>query len=248
MNRRHTTLETTYTGAGTQNEPSRRWPVPSGMDALRESIIGEEFDYQALLSALQAYGRPRDAISRGLASEDIVRVKKGIYVFGPRWRRRPPSREILANLIYGPSYVSLDSALFTHGLIPESPAAVTSVTSNRPRRFMTPLGLFLYRAVPSAAYSWGVDRRQLDDGTGFLLATPEKALADKLHDDRGSGVRSRSEMFAYLLDRLRLDPEALVKTDPGELERIGEVYRSAKIRKAAAVIRNLASERSGDPA
>jgi hypothetical protein len=59
----------------------------SGMETLRGEVVGEEFDYQALLSALRSYAQPRDAITRALASDDIVRVKKGIYVFGPRRRR-----------------------------------------------------------------------------------------------------------------------------------------------------------------
>lgn len=219
----------------------------SGMEVLRGEVVGEEFDYQALLSALRDYAQPRDAITRALASGDIVRVKKGIYVFGPRRRRRPPSREILANLIYGPSYVSLDSALFYHGLIPEQPKAVTSATPSRPKRFFTPMGLFTYRRVPSPAYSAGVDRVQLDDGTAFLLATPEKALADKLHDDRGTGVRSRADMLSYLIDHLRLDEPALTRMHVDRLEDIGTLYRSAKIRTASAAIRSLPSGR-GDVA
>lgn len=210
-----------------------------GIERLREEVVGEEFDYQALLSALRSYRVPRDAISRALTREDIVRVKKGIYIFGLRWRRRPPSREILANLIHGPSYVSFDSALYHHGLIPEQPSAVTSATSGRPTRFSTPLGLFVYRTVPLPAYSTGVDRVRLEDGTGFLLAEPEKALADKLHDDRGTGIRTQATMRVYLLESLRLEEESLMAMDVGRLEELGEQYRSAKIRTAAAIIRAL---------
>src|SRR5680860_1304511 len=78
---------------------------------LRAQIEGEEFDYLALLRSLQDYAYPRDKITTMLRRGDIVRVKKGIYVFGDAHARRPYSREILANMIYGPSYVSLDSAL-----------------------------------------------------------------------------------------------------------------------------------------
>src|SRR5680860_543416 len=83
---------------------------------LRAQIEGEEFDYLALLRSLQDYAYPRDKITTMLRWGDIVRVKKGIYVFGDAHARRPYSREILANMIYGPSYVSLDSALQYHAL------------------------------------------------------------------------------------------------------------------------------------
>ena len=72
-------------------------------DDLRNRIDGEEFDYLALLNALREYARPRDRITLLLRRGEIVRVKKGIYVFGERHAARPFSRELLANLIYGPS-------------------------------------------------------------------------------------------------------------------------------------------------
>ena len=105
---------------------------------LRQAIPFEEFDYQALMGALADYARPRDKVTDLLAKGIIVRVKKGLYIFGEKWRRKPFSREILANLLYGPSCVSLDYALHYHGLIPERVEAVTSVTTKRGARFNTP--------------------------------------------------------------------------------------------------------------
>ena len=80
-------------------------------ESLRQAISWEEFDYQALLGALQDYAHPRDKISDLLAKDIIIRVKKGLYVFGDSYRNKPYSREILANLIYGPSCISLEYAL-----------------------------------------------------------------------------------------------------------------------------------------
>lgn len=131
------------------------------IDDLRARIDGEEFDYQILLDSLKQYGRPRDRITKLLRKEAIIRVKKGIYVFGPKYARQPFSREILANMIYGPSCISFDFALNYHGLIPERVEAVTSATSGRSRRFMTPVGLFIYRQIPKAAFPVGIDQVQL---------------------------------------------------------------------------------------
>lgn len=126
------------------------------IEELRRKIGGEEFDYQALLDSLKTYEWPRDKITSLLRQGIIIRVKKGIYIFGRKYARRPFSREILANMIYGPSYVSLDYALHYHGLIPERVEAVTSITCGRGRRFSTPIGLFIYRMVPMRAYRlWG---------------------------------------------------------------------------------------------
>ena len=99
------------------------------MRDLRQRVGREEFDYQALMAALPEYANPRDKVTVLLRRGDIIRVKKGFYVFGDELRRRPYSRELLANLIYGPSFVSLDSALSFHGLIPER----VEVVAFRPR-------------------------------------------------------------------------------------------------------------------
>ncbi len=209
------------------------------IDELRTRIEGEEFDYQTLLDALGSYASPRDAITRLLRGRVIVRVKKGLYVFGPAYARRPYSREVLANLIYGPSYVSLDYALQYYGLVPEQVYAVTSVTCSRARRFQTPVGLFIYRTVPLTGYWRGIDRVEISGGGGALMATPEKALADKVRDDRGTGVDSIKRMLAYLMDDLRADEEGLKGLDSTKIDLIGESYRSRRIRLLAGAVRLL---------
>jgi hypothetical protein len=72
-------------------------------------------------------------------------------------------------------------------LFPERFEAVTSLTVSRGRRFSTPVGLFIYHSVPMRAYQIGLDQIELDGGRSFLIAIPEKALADKIQADRGTG-------------------------------------------------------------
>jgi len=100
---------------------------------IRQGITREVFDYQVLPEALSGYSKPRDKITKLLASGSIVRIKKGRYCFSESLRREAISREYVANLIYGPSYVSLDYAFSYHGLIPERVNTITSVTMLRPR-------------------------------------------------------------------------------------------------------------------
>ncbi len=214
------------------------------IEDLRKKIAGEEFDYQSLLDGLREYNRPRDKITALLQRRAIFRVKKGIYVFGEKYSRRPFSREILANMIYGPSYVSLDYALHYHGLIPERVEAVTSVTCGRGRRFSTPVGLFIYRVVPMRAYQIGIDQIEIEGGRSFLIATPEKALADKIHDDRGTGIRTQAEMRGYLLNNLRIDPERLGKLDTETIAIIADRCRSRKIRLLSNFVHRLQREES----
>lgn len=209
------------------------------IDALRQSIPGEEFDYQLLMDALRGYVRPRSKVTSLLKARDLVRVKKGIYIFGPRHRRRPYSREILANLLYGPSCLSLDYALHHYGLIPEKVETLTSVTTGRARTFSTGVGVFSYSRVPLGVFRLGVARLELEGGQGFLMATPERALADKVVQDRGLSVASRTEMEEYLLKNLRLDVDRLRGLDPDIIELYGKRYGSRKVRLLGVVVRRF---------
>ena len=206
---------------------------------LLKSIPYEEFDYQTLLDAVHGYARPRMKISGMLAKGDIIRVKKGLYILGEPLSRRPFCRELLANLIYGPSYVSLEYALHYHGLTPERVHAVTSVTCGRSRTFDTPVGTFSYRMIPLEAFRTGMDRVELDDGRSFLIAIPEKALADRIVADRGAGITTQKELHDYLLSNLRIDPAGLRELNPVRVAEIARVYRSRKVKLLADLITRL---------
>lgn len=206
---------------------------------LLKSIPYEEFDYQTLLDAVRGYARPRMKISAMLAKGDIIRVKKGLYILGEPLRRRPFCRELLANLVYGPSYISLEYALHYHGLTPERGEAVTSVTCGRSRTFATPVGTFSYRMIPLEAFRTGMDRVELDDGRSFLVAIPEKALADRIVADRGAGISTQKELHDYLLSSLRIDPGGLRELDPVRVAEIARAYRSRRVKLLADLISRL---------
>ncbi|BEH10654.1 hypothetical protein GSUET_22660 [Geobacter sulfurreducens subsp. ethanolicus] len=206
---------------------------------LLKSIPYEEFDYQTLLDAVRGYARPRMKISAMLAKGDIIRVKKGLYILGEPLRRRPFCRELLANLVYGPSYISLEYALHYHGLTPERVEAVTSVTCGRSRTFATPVGTFSYRMIPLEAFRTGMDRAELDDGRSFLVAIPEKALADRIVADRGAGISTQKELHEYLLSSLRIDPAGLRELDPVRVAEVARAYRSRRVKLLADLISRL---------
>ncbi|MFA7062467.1 MAG: hypothetical protein WC156_16805 [Pedobacter sp.] len=212
---------------------------------LQKSIPYEEFDYQTLLDAVHGYARPRMKISGMLAKGDIVRVKKGLYILGESLRRRPFCRELLANLIYGPSYVSLEYALHYHGLTPERVETVTSVTCGRSRTFESPVGAFSYRMISMEAFRTGMDRVELDDGRSFLIAIPEKALADRIVADRGAGISTQKELHDYLLASLRIDPAGLNQLNSDKLAEIASLYRSRRVKLLADLVTRLSKSGKG---
>jgi hypothetical protein len=212
--------------------------------SLRRAISEEIFDHRTLVSALDGYRKPRDKITALIDSGEIVPIKRGLYIFEEHLRRRPYSPEVLANLIYGPSYLSLDFALAYHGLIPESVHAFTSVTTGKKRRFDTPVGRFTYQHLSVPRYRYGFDAVDLPGGGSFLIARPEKALADKVWLDKRLRASSTRELEAYLTEDLRIGVDEIRHLDAALLTRIAAVYACAKVDRLVAATRRIRGERS----
>ena len=205
------------------------------MRLLREKVIAEEFDYAMLMSCLGEYQNPRDKITRLLRSGSIVRVKKGLYVFGPEYRRGPICKENLANLIYGPSYISLEYALSYYALIPERVEWVTSITSLRNKIFETPLGIFSYKHIHPKKYDAGLKLLQVDKHHSVFFASKEKALADMVAS--ASGIMNREQMHMYLTENLRIEKDDLLALDFTSMSAIATSYRNKRVAMLCEVIR-----------
>jgi len=171
------------------------------------------FGHEVLLSLLADYRRPNDKIADWLAKGVLLPIRRGLYVLGPDDRESPISLPLVANLLYGPSYVSLEFALSWHGLIPEGVFDVTSVTLKRSREVTTPLGLFSYVHLPQPAYGVGIRTEQGPGGVSFLMASSEKALCDLVMLTRRLSLMSVSAMMTWLREYLRMDMEMLQAMD-----------------------------------
>ena len=140
----------------------------------------------------------------------LVPLRRGVYTFAERYRRSPVSPAALANALYAPSYISGLWALGFHGLIPESVAAHTSVTTRPPRQFDNPFGAFVYTAI-KRRFFFGY-RTVSIAGTDVVLATPEKALLDLFHLHSGEWNRPRMIEMRFQqtegIDRQRLQAYA----------------------------------------
>jgi len=180
----------------------------SGMDpglaVLLKNAPGQELDYGFVMECLSAYKNPRVKLNYLLKIEALIRVKKGIYIFGNEFAKQPYSPEVLANMIYGPSYVSLEWACQYYRLIPEKVTVVTSVTTKRKKHFQTPIGLYTYDHLPVKIFSIGVTLEKFSDNQQALIATKEKALVDLLVLRRGK-FSSKKHFEETLYEDLRID-------------------------------------------
>lgn len=185
-----------------------------------------EFDYQLLLHALRGYKKSRDKIRGLIKNRDIVRVKKGLYVLGREYNK-PYNKFVLANLIYGPSYVTGQTALAFWNMIPERVEMMISMTAKRKKRFDTPVGSFSYWHCPRKAFTAGIRLEDAGDQKQFLIASPEKALCDVTAMQTHISTKTQIKEF---LKFLRLDDIGAKIFDLSLLEEIEKGYQRQRIR------------------
>ncbi|MBI4648314.1 MAG: hypothetical protein HY738_17450 [Bacteroidia bacterium] len=111
----------------------------------------------------------------------IIKLRNGWYCF-PEFLKLPYSAWQTANLIYSPSYISLESALSFYELIPEGIFCVTSVSTNKTTEFETKAGRFHYNALKKDLF-FGYTYYKYSDNTNtmIMIAEPEKAILDFLY-------------------------------------------------------------------
>jgi predicted transcriptional regulator of viral defense system len=108
----------------------------------------------------------------------IKKIRRGYYIFSDL-NLNEGTLFLMANGLYSPSYVSLESALSFHGLIPEGVYSITSVTTRKTASFQTPVANFAYRSI-KRRLNFGY-RLMAANGRMFKLAGPEKAVLDYLY-------------------------------------------------------------------
>ncbi len=116
----------------------------------------------------------------------------------------------IANKIYSPSYVSLESALSYYGFIPELVQHVTSISTRKTTLFDTDFGVYSYRSIKNGLF-FGYEI--VENGSRSIsLASPEKAILDYIYfhheivdmNDFGE-LRFNSEVIRSTIDKIKLE-------------------------------------------
>jgi predicted transcriptional regulator of viral defense system len=177
----------------------------------------------------------RDALlRRAMASGEVQRIRRSLYMLGAPYQKQKPNPLTLAQQVYGPSYISLETALSFHGWIPEAVYTVRSVSLNRSRTFDTPIGRFEFVRIPQKSLYAGVERIELSEQNGpVLMATPLKALADWIY------VHSFDGTLDELLGSLRIDAEQLETVTAEQLAELNENYSISRVNQ---FLRHIATE------
>ena len=168
----------------------------------------------------------------GMSSHDRLHH----FIAAGIWDAAPLEAALVAqaNRLVGGSYVSLQSALGYYHLIPEHVAAVTSITTQRPGEWDTPLGTYLYRHIQPDLF-YGYQRVRVPDDQQAFIASPAKALLDLVHLEPGGD--SPEYLAALRLQNLdQLDVDAL--------HELAQRSGKPKLLRAAGAITGLIEEES----
>ncbi len=140
-------------------------------------------------------GFHRNQLDRWEDKGYLRRLRRGVWAF-PERLGDERFLLLIANRLYGPSYLSLQKALKYHGLIPEEVFLLTSVCTRKTTTFDTPVGTFDYRHLKPELF-WGYDWLAWEDRM-IRIAEPGKAVLDLLY--LNPGLRTPDDFAALRLD------------------------------------------------
>ena len=179
------------------------------------------------------FNAPRNKLGSLCTSGELIRIKKGLYIPGGSGAF-PIHPFVLSGLVYGPSYISKESALASYGLIPERVNETTCMTTKRTKIFETPAGRFSYQPIHARSFSIGVKIEEVESGS-YFIASPEKALCDQLA--QFSSLTAQKEVPSVLEGDLRIDLDDLSTFDLELVQEIATTYRRKPITAFAGWLR-----------
>jgi len=201
-----------------------------------EQLSAIPVNYAILRSLYSDYDYPRNKIASLEHEGKIIRLKRGLYIVSPDISKQLLSVELIANHIYGPSYVSMETALRYYGLIPEQVYTIRSMTTNRSKKFENAIGNFEYISVDQKYYPIGINLQTIEKKYTFLIAMPEKALCDMIIATPRLRIQSTKALREYLEEDLRFDMSAL---EAMNIEIIRECINNGKKKETLKLLLKL---------
>jgi hypothetical protein len=189
-----------------------------------------------LLNEYKHYLNPKDKIRRLSLNGELIPIVRGFY----ETDKSTPGY-YLASTICGPSYLSFNFALAHYGLIPEAVYEFTSATfgKNKSKIFKNYFGVYSYRDIPMAVYPYGIKIIE-EKGYVYQIATPEKALCDKLYTI--SPIKNQRELEKWIFDDMRIDEIAFNGLNKEDIISICNLYHSTNLNLLEKYLRRISNE------
>jgi len=187
------------------------------------------FTFDDFLGTEESKSYLRMILHRYEKSGKLLRLKKGIYTTTAYIERMKNRGEIeiftdfLANFLYSPSYLSLETILYRHNILTEIPVNLTSVSKNKTTVFTNKLGNFLYHKIKSSLFC-GFEISE-ESGFSLMRATKAKAIFDFLY------LRKNILPNKEAVKELRLNIRHLNRADINKLKKYVALEGSKKLKE-----------------
>ncbi|MBL7663839.1 MAG: hypothetical protein JNM93_01810 [Bacteriovoracaceae bacterium] len=174
-----------------------------------------------------------NSLTYHLKKKNLVRYRRGLYSLAPRRQGNYGFSQFkLANKLVLHSFVSFESALSHHGLIPEAVYEVTSVSLSKNVIFENSMGRFSFTHSAIVPFYLGVEKNEIAEAK---IANAIRALFDLIN------VRRKLYRTAEDLENdFRIDLEELKKIlmnfKAGEILQLGELYKKKTTRTLATIL------------
>ncbi len=173
-------------------------------------------------------GALKQLIHRAAAAGEVMRLKRGLFLLDKVFRKSELHPFAIASVLHAPSHISLETALWHHGLIPEALYQISSVTAARSRTYSTPVGVFSFDRVPSSNPRAGVEATRLEGGEWAFIASPLRAIADSVYLHREIDWGRVGPGFCT--ESLRIEEEDLARISFVHLEEICDAVSNRRTR------------------
>jgi predicted transcriptional regulator of viral defense system len=142
---------------------------------------GKKIYHFSELLRLSGLSKPalRRAVQRMRQKKILLLLGKGLFANSFAL----PNLEEITGFLYPPSYISLESALFMHGVMDQAPYVLSCVTTNKTKTFETDLGEIHYLHIKKDLFFGYEIVKQVP------LAFPEKAALDFVYIQRKNGFQ-----------------------------------------------------------
>jgi predicted transcriptional regulator of viral defense system len=214
------------------------------MNAIIEKSLAQSkshiIDHATLSTILKnnGYKAIKDKIDNLKQKGIIKTLKKGLYIHNSQYTKNIIKKEIIANNMLSPSYISFDYALYFYDLIPESVVDIASATTKRSKSFNTDYGVFSFKHIKKELFCIGLTIESGQNGN-FMIATKEKALCDKIYFTKDIKITTKKAMIDFLVNDLRIDFDELDDFDEDIILKYYNISKSKKINFLLKVIKEL---------
>jgi hypothetical protein len=174
-----------------------------------------------------------NSLSYHLKIKHIKKYRRGLYSLAQNNSQSTLSKFIISNFLYGPSYISFESALSYYNLIPEAVYETTAACFQEKKKvFKTAEGIFSFSQIPLRPFFLEVIK---DEKEKYLIAKPIRALFDLIYLQR-----KQYASLENLEDDLRIDLDELKEYikdyDASSILKLGEMYKKKSTTKLSEIL------------